>query len=385
MKVLFDYQAFQMQRVGGVSNCFVELIAHLPQSIEWEIGLLESNNVHLREKKLLYNVKEQSLVAENFLTKKTFKGKATLFKFLNEHINCFPSSEHINMKYCIELLKKQDFDLFHPTFFHPYFLKHLGNKPFVLTVHDFITDKFSSSNDLQTQRRKLLASKASHFIAVSEQTKQDAIDFLHVPSDKISVIYHGVSIPQDITAKKIIDGNYFLFVGRRGNYKNFKPMVSAMVNFFKIHPDYKLVCTADDFNKDEVALFDEFKIKDRIIHVFVSYPELLSLYKYAKAFIYPSLYEGFGIPILEAYAMRCPVLLARESCFPEIAGDAALYFKLNSKENTLTPLLEEFVRMNPEELDSLIGKQNKQLQKYSWENSARQLADLYNAVLSKQS
>ena len=120
-----------------------------------------------------------------------------------------------------------------------------------------------------------MASKASHLIAVSKQTKQDAIDFLHVPSDKVSVIYHGVSIPQDITARKIIDGNYFLFVGRRGGYKNFKPMIYAMADFFKKHPDYKLVCTADDFNKDEVALFDECKIKDSIIHVFVSYSELL--------------------------------------------------------------------------------------------------------------
>ena len=371
-----------MQKVGGVSNCFTELIAHLPNSVNWTIGLKESNNIHLRDKKLLANVKEQSLVAGNFLTKKPFKGKATLFTFLNKHFVSFPSSEHINMKYCVELLKKQDFDIFHPTFFHPYFLNYLGNKPFVLTVHDFITDKFCGPDELQTQRRKLLASKASHLIAVSKQTKQDAIDFLHVPSDKVSVIYHGVSIPQDITARKIIDGNYFLFVGRRGGYKNFKPMIYAMADFFKKHPDYKLVCTADDFNKDEVALFDECKIKDSIIHVFVAYSELLSLYKYAKAFIYPSLYEGFGIPVLEAYAMECPVLLARESCFPEIAGDAALYFKLTPKENTLTSLLEEFVEMSHEEISSLIRKQNQQLQKYSWEKSSRELADLYESVLA---
>lgn len=384
MKVLYDYQAFQMQKVGGVSNCFVELIAHLPNSVDWTIGLKESNNVHLREKGLLPDVKEQSLVAENFLTKRPFKGKATLFKYLNEHFNSFPSSEHINQKYCIDLLEEQDFDLFHPTFFHPYFLKYLGNKPFVLTVHDFITDKFCSPNDVQTQRRKLLASKAAHLIAVSEQTKQDAVDFLHVPSDKISVIYHGVSIPDNIAYKKVVDGNYFLFVGRRGDYKNFKPMIKAMAEFLKKHTDYKLVCTAGDFNKDEMALFDNLGIKDRIVHVFASYTELLSLYKYAMAFIYPSLYEGFGIPILEAYAMRCPVLLSEESCFPEIAGEAALYFKLNQHENTLTPLLEKFSRMSSEEIDSLISKQNCQLQKYSWEKSAKQLADVYSMVLSEQ-
>lgn len=384
MKVLFDYQAFQMQKVGGVSNCFVELIDHLPDFVDWSIGLKESNNVHLREKTLLSDVKEQSLVADNFLTNRPFKGKVTLFKFLNDNFRSFPSSEHINMKYCIDLLIKQDFDLFHPTFFNPYFLSYLGNKPFILTLHDFITDIFGDPNDIQTQRRKLLASKASHFIAVSEQTKQDAISILHIPSDKISVIYHGVSIPDDFLYKKIVNGKYLLYVGRRGDYKNFKLMIYTLVDFFKHHPDYKLVCTANDFSKEEISLFDKLKIRDRLVHVFASYQELLSLYKFAKAFIYPSLYEGFGIPILEAYAMECPVLLAKESCFPEIAGNAALYFKLNSKENTLTPLLEDFAKMSSEEIDSLISKQNKQLQKYSWEKSARQLADVYKSVLSEQ-
>lgn len=380
MKILYDYQAFQMQKIGGVSNCFAELISNLPKSVDWEIGLKQSDNIHLRDKKLITDLKHNSLTSENFISNKHYLGKGTLFKFLNEHFKCFPSSEHINRKHSIKLLKEQNFDIFHPTFFDPYFLPYLGSKPFVLTIHDFITDKFRQ-DDKQTFWRKILAPKAAQIIAVSETTKLDAINILKVPRQKISVIYHGVSIPHDTTYNRIVDGNYFLFVGRRQTYKNFKPMVKAMAKFLNANSNYKLVCTAGDFDKEETDLFKKLGVRNQIIHVFASYDELLSLYKYAKAFIFPSLYEGFGIPILEAYAMQCPVMLSEESCFPEIAGDAALYFRLNEKENTLSDLLIKFSKMSQSDITQLIKKQNKQLQKYSWKKSAQQLAEVYKEVL----
>lgn len=384
MKVLYDYQAFQMQKVGGVSNCFAELIGHLPSSVEWQIGLKESDNVHLKEKELMPNLPPRSLSAENFIMRKHFLGKETLFKWFNEHFDSFPSAEHKNKKYSIDLLKKDEYDIFHPTFFDPYFLPYIGNKPFVLTVHDFITDKFQGSEDWQTRCRRELAEKAAHIIAVSETTKEDAIDILHVPEGKISVIYHGVSISNKLQLKPVVGGDYFLFVGRRDGYKNFLPMVKAMVPFLRSHPSYKLVCTANEFNSRELTVFRDFGISHQLLHVFASYEELLSLYKYAKAFIYPSLYEGFGIPILEAYAMKCPVLLSKESCFPEIAGDAALYFKLNDQENTLSALLEQFTNMSQIDHDSLIGRQDERLKRYSWEKSALQLAEVYESVLNER-
>lgn len=384
MKVLYDYQAFQMQKVGGVSNCFAELIGHLPSSVEWQIGLKESDNVHLKEKGLMSNLSPSSLSAENFITRKHFFGKGTLYKWFNEHFDSFPSADHKNKKYSIELLKKNEYDIFHPTFFNPYFLPYIGNKPFVLTVHDFITDKFRGFGDWQTRCRRELAEKAAHIIAVSETTKEDAIDMLHVPEEKISVIYHGVSISNSLQLKPVVDGDYFLFVGRRNDYKNFLPMVKAMAPYLKSHPSFKLVCTANDFNSRELAVFRDLGISHQLLHVFASYVELLSLYKYAKAFVYPSLYEGFGIPILEAYAMKCPVLLSRESCFPEIAGDAALYFKLNDQENTLSALLEQFTNMSQIDHDSLIGKQDERLKRYSWEKSALQLAEVYESVLNER-
>ena len=82
--------------------------------------------------------------------------------------------------------------------------------------------------------------------------------------------------------------------------------------------------------------------------------------------------------------MKCPVLLSKESCFPEIAGDAALYFKLTDQENTLSALLEQFTNMSQIDHDSLIGKQNERLKRYSWEKSALQLAEVYESVLNER-
>ena len=380
MTILYDYQAF-MHKVGGVPNCFAELIRHLPSDVSWEIGVRESDNVHLRDANIIPRLRKESLNGSNLFCKRHFFGKVHLFNFLNENFDKFPSSEHINRRYSIELLKAQQFDIFHPTFFDPYFLPYIGNKPFVLTLHDFITDKFHSPLDKQAVDRKTLASKASHFIAVSEKTKEDAIEILQIPEEKISVVYHGVSVPEHLTCKRVVEEKYFLFVGRRNGYKNFVPMVKAMAKFLNQHKDYKLVCTAGTFTKEELLLFKELNIDNQVQHIFASYEQLLSLYKYAEAFVYPSLYEGFGIPILEAYAMGCPVMLNRTSCFPEIAGDAALYFDLNETRDTFGALLDEFYNMSDERKQQLLERQEARLQLYSWQKSAEQLASIYKSIL----
>jgi glycosyltransferase involved in cell wall biosynthesis len=94
-------------------------------------------------------------------------------------------------------------------------------------------------------------------------------------------------------------------------------------------------------------------------------------------FVYPSEYEGFGIPILEAYQADCPVILNRASCFPEIAGDAALYF---SSEEELTAQIERLLSMSTEDRNALLAKQKERLSRYSWEKSARQMAKIYQSL-----
>ena len=99
-----------------------------------------------------------------------------------------------NLTYSINRIEKGDYDVFHPTFFDDYFVKHLNGKPFVLTIHDMIPELFSTSDKLQIENKKRLAQSASHIIAVSEKTKEDIVELLKIPEDKISVIYHGAMV-----------------------------------------------------------------------------------------------------------------------------------------------------------------------------------------------
>ena len=129
-------------------------------------------------------------------------------------------------------------------------------------------------------------------------------------------------------------------------------------------------------------MFANYNLNNRFIHYWASTDkELYSLYHHAFCFVYPSEYEGFGIPILEAYRAGCPVLLNNASCFPEIAGDAAIYFDMNNVESNLSERLSYFYSMNDEEKSSLICKQNHRLNKYSWEESAKKLNKIYHSLL----
>ena len=105
------------------------------------------------------------------------------------------------------------------------------------------------------------------------------------------------------------------------------------------------------------------------------------MYHQALCFVYPSEYEGFGIPILEAYKASCPVLLNNASCFPEIAGDAAIYFEMDSNSSDIVDKLECIYSMSTEERHVLLKKQRERLALYSWDKSAMKLVEVYKSIL----
>ena len=378
MRILYDYQIFQWQRVGGISNSFINLIQNLPSTAEFQIGIKDSDNVHLKESGLV-QVRPFSS-EQNFLTNRYFYGKGYLFRWFSA---IFPSinSREVNRKYSIDLLKSGQFDVFHPTFFEDYFLPYLNGTPYVFTVHDMITEKFKTGDILQTNNKKTLVDRASHIIAVSNNTKQDLMDIFNVPESKITVIYHGAS---EIIPKKDFQvgiDNYILFVGQRGGYKNFIPMVKSLLPVLERHQDIKIICTGADFSLQERSLFKENGLQDRVIHKSPSDAELRALYANALCFVFPSLYEGFGIPILEAWKCGCPVILNKKSCFPEIAKDAAVFFTLDNNYSDVDRVMESFLTMPENEKDLLLQRQNKRLQDFSWKKSAEMLLDVYRGVM----
>ncbi len=383
MKVLYDPQAFDMQTHGGVSRCFAELYAHRPAFVDASISIKETNNVYLKD----LGLPEAGDVYKHFLCAKDTKLKHFLFKLTYNlkygKFSRWDKRPLINQYETESVIKKGDFDIFHPTFFDDYFLPFLGKKPFVITVHDMIPEIFSMDHS-QAKQKLAVIPKAAHIIAVSGQTKKDLVRIMNVPEEKVSVVYHGADEEPYIPSSTApFAEEYILYVGTRYEYKNFKAFCKSCVGILKRHPQLKIVCTGVPFSPEEIQLFESLGIKDRMVHRFVqTRQELFDLYHYAITFVYPSKYEGFGIPILEAYKADCPVMLNRASCFPEIAGDAAVFFDLNSEKSDFEEQFETLYRLTGDERGELIQRQRERMKLYSWSKSAAQLADVYKDVLN---
>ncbi len=386
MNVLYDHQAFDMQTHGGVSRSFVELLKHSPESMGTIIGVRETDNVYLQS----LGFPPLGYTYEHFVSKSKFPLKRILYKaYYNvkyQHASRWDKRPLLNKYYSEQLLKAGEYDLFHPTFFDNYFLSYIKDRPFVLTIHDMIPELYPdyyARNDIQIIQKKQLAPLASHIITVSEKTKNDVVRILKVPEERISVIYHGVDSSTYVASKtSMFDFEYLLYVGDRQYYKNFMLFCNLCIPVLRRHKELKIVCTGKEFCEDEIAYFKENGVQDRFVHHYViTDQELLDLYHFAIAFVFPSAYEGFGLPILEAYKADCPVVLNRASCFPEIAGDAALYFYGEEGKYDLEEILETLYHMNHNEREKLLELQRKQLQKYSWKNSANALASVYEKCL----
>lgn len=366
MKILYDHQIFTLQKYGGISRYFYELIKELNkmEDIETIVSLVVSNNHYITDKKFVHYF--------DILSTLQFRGKNRLFKLVNK-----PNT--------ILKLKQQNFDIFHPTYYDPYFLKYIGKKPFVLTVYDMIHEKFTemfSPKDKTTEQKKLLVEKATKIIAISESTKKDLIELFGTDESKIEVVYLGNSMcPKlDIGINFHIPKRYLLFVGNRGLYKNFERFIKSIYDILKQNKELFVLCAGGgNFNIKENQLFNELGISNQILQYNVDDNSLAYFYQNALAFIFPSLYEGFGIPILEAFACGCPVLCSNVSSLPEVAGDAACYFDPYSEDSIRNAVLK--LLNNSNYRDDLIKKGYEQLKRFSWEITAEKTKKLYESII----
>lgn len=380
MKVLYDYQAFSIQTHGGVSRSFSELIKHLPKGIETNICIKETDNVYLSG---LPNITPKGKKYNDFCFGMTFPGKGHLHSWSDifRKIKYYPD---YNKNYCIHQLQQGNFDIFHPTFFDDYFLPYLKGKPFVLTIHDMIPElypQYFGKNDFQIINKKKLAPLADAIIAVSHNTKKDIMSFLDIPEEKIHVVYHGCSFPKQCKKKRLFNESYLLYVGDRFGYKNFNLFVKHISPFLKKHPEIKVICTGKAFLPEELELMKTYSCKENFINYWVATDEeFYSIYHNALCFIFTSDYEGFGIPILEAYKADCPVFLNNKSCFPEIADDAAIFFDLSSDSSNLSKVLEDFLLWTDDRKQQLLMKQRERLKLFSWTLSAQKLSEVYKSV-----
>lgn len=315
MKILFDHQAFTGKQYGGVPRYFCDLMdaLHKENQQVWLTSVF-SNNIFL-QKNQTFAVKSYDNYFGNRLTSLLFS-----------HLNRANSAKHLWLK---------NFDIFHPTYFNPYFLPFLNDKKYVITFHDAIPEKFSHQygglDGFTIETKREVLQKAARVISISENTKTDIVEIFGIEPEKIAVVHHGSkfvdNIPLALSERPpFITTDYLLFVGSRAFYKNFSFFLTSIADILHAN-NMQLVCAGGgEFEQNEVELIKKLSLEDKIIQKAVSDDELCALYQHALFFVYPSLYEGFGLPIIEAFACGCPVLLSNASCFPEIAQDSGLYF-----------------------------------------------------------
>ena len=383
MTVLYDYQGLY-PTFSGISKCFFELIHQLPPEVNFLIGLRECDNLHLQRLKV-WKVDSCRHPYEKFFPAWKSPLRKTIYDALGKS-GLMATPKWVNRKESVRLMKEGEWDVFHVTGFDPYFLPYLNGKPFVMHIHDLTAELFPQyfpSDDIQIRGRKILCDKAAHIVCVSQNTLEDAHRILGIPREKMSVIYHGAPYEAVEDKSPVIPFKYILYVGNRGMYKNFLPMLRSLKPVLDRHSDLKLVCTGGAFDTCEETEITRLGLRDRIWQQRVTDEELTRLYLHAELFIYPSLYEGFGIPILEAWHAGCPVFLNRKSCFPEVAGDAAVWFELDDEHDTLADAVENWLASPQSEKDALTARQSESMKRFSWEQSARQLADVYHQVLTQ--
>jgi glycosyltransferase involved in cell wall biosynthesis len=368
MRILFDHQIFSYQAFGGASRYYCELMAELTLGgkAEVELGVHESPN--------------------EYLARSTFyRGK----KISKGGKGAFLRAYARNALATTLASRRRRHDVLHATFYDPGALRDVRGGKLVVTVLDMIPERFPEQfaggglyGRLVTQRwirgKRLLCEHADSILAISEATKRDLVEIYGTDPARVTVTHLGNRLVAGpgIAKPAGLPERYLLFVGMRGLYKNFEVVAAAMGGL----PDHALVCIGGGtFTPEEQAMLAKHGIGSRTVQRSVRDDELAACYAHATGFVFSSRYEGFGIPILEAFACGCPAIVANASCFPEIAGDAGIYFEPDSVEG-LRAVLRRVVD-DPGYRDAMIAKGRARARRFTWEATAAQTYAAYQAVV----
>jgi glycosyltransferase involved in cell wall biosynthesis len=324
---------------------------------------------------------------------KAYKPPSARFTLVLADFPHYSFSEQIGF---LKLLNSMALDLMHFTHFNaPIFYK----KPFVVTIHDLTVSFFPGKKMTSIFSRlaynlviRQVVKNAKVIAAVSANTKKDLIQVLGVPEEKIHVIYNGVDplfggvtpVARTVLLPKLaIDRPFFLYTGVWRDHKNVAGMIRAFAAFNeKTGKQHQLVITGrPNPNYPEIPdTIRELKIeKDVSLVGLVSDAELLGLYQNALAYVFPSFYEGFGLPPLEAMQVGTPVIASNTSAIPEVCGEgSALFFNpydLKDMEDKMHTIARDSVIR-----ETLREKGLERVKAFSWEDTANKILELYNSV-----
>jgi glycosyltransferase involved in cell wall biosynthesis len=366
MKIAYDHQVFSFQRHGGISRYVVELVQNLLHREDIEPTVIAP--VHINEYLRRPGIRER--VRGSYLPL-AFRGGAKVVGLLNSAL--------------LPLFwKGREFDIVHET----YYSKALCGRGRVriLTIHDLIHEQFPQDFP-DTARviaaKRAAAERADHIICVSENTRRDAIRLLGIGHERTSVIHLGYSLGFQHADSP---GRYLapcvLYVGQRGGYKNFEVLLEAFASSPKLRQAFDLVAFGGrSFSTEEQSRIHALGFADRVRQVGGDDALLNAYYRAAVAFVYPSRYEGFGIPPLEAMATGCPVACSNAGSLREVVGPAGAYFDPDDREG-LREILE---RLTDDAVyaDELRAKGFEQIKKYSWARCAAETLQTYQRLAGR--
>lgn len=289
-------------------------------------------------------------------------------------------------------LNLKEYDIVHFPDFHifPYFKQKCK---VVETVHDLIPIIMPNNVDAHNFYKYFLSinlKNADTIITVSETTKNDLLKHFKI-KNKIKVVYEGIDErfkkienTKEFREKYKLNCPFILFIGRLEERKNLPMLIRAFSKANEKLFNYKLVLCGSrgwKFNKIEETINDlNLQVDVKILNG-ISNEELPLLYNSAEFFVFPTLYEGFGIPPLEAMACKIPVLSSNAGSLPEILGDSCLYFNPQSKEEITNAILKLAIDENLRK--ELIAKGEKRVKMFSWKKCAEETIKIYEELHEK--
>ena len=370
MNIFFDHKIFTLQNYGGPSRYFVNLVDRLNK-----INLINAKiyaPIHIND--YLSTTSQNNIAIANKVPAANFLSRFNIVKKKIMKIN-----NKINNQYNY----KNKPDIIHTTYYNNEFPIKSDN--LVVTVFDLIHEIFKEdyNKKIDFLPKQNILEKANQIICISESTKKDLIKFYNIDEKKITVTYLSNSLSSDFNSfdKKIkLPNKFFLYVGSRWKYKNFTQLLYLLNYNRKIHKEFDLVTFGGGkFSDKEKNLIKKLNLNiEKIIQINGNENVLKSLYRKAEFFIYPSKYEGFGIPILESFSQGCPVLCSNTSSLPEVAGNASIFFDpndLSSISNSIEKIISSYDLRK-----SLIQRGNERLKIFSWDKCAQETLNVYNKI-----
>ena len=362
MKIVFDGQAFVHQVTGGVSRYFAILVAGLDATPGCSARVLSPlhRNEHLSEK-------SWRLVHGLGLPGAYRVGRICWFATRAMS----PALSHLLSA-----------DIVHETYFapKPYMTKARRR---VTTMYDMIHEIFTPGH-FTTEHKRASVARCDHVLCISHSTKKDLCEIFNLPAERASVTHLG---HQDFSTAigrprpaALQGAPYVLYVGQRGGYKNFDAALQAFAASASLKREHRIVCFGGGLlTPAERARAAELGLDAHHLTQTGGTDATLGLaYANAMAFVYPSLYEGFGLPPLEAMSAGCPVLASNTSSLPEVVGDAALSFD-PKQVDAIRDGLERIAQSAGLRRD-LIQRGHERRKLFTWEQCVQQTLDVYRKI-----